>query len=80
MKKTIITGTLNNENSWKLGKNSFSVFNGDIETDKDGDEVYITERLKENSNEIEEVSIKIKTMPKYVQDFIQKNKQEIELN
>lgn len=79
MKKTIITGMLTNDESWKVGKNSFTCFNGDIEIDAEGDEVYIIERLKENSNETEEIITKIKTMPERLQQFIRENKREIEI-
>jgi hypothetical protein len=54
-----------------------TLINGDIEIDSEGDEVYIFARQKKDSNEIEEISTKVKTLSKRVQNFIQENKRVI---
>lgn len=56
----------------------FWVLNGDIEGDKDGNEVYICTRMKKDSSESEDVFSLVKDMPQPIQDYIAVNKRFVE--
>lgn len=79
MKKCIVTGIVDDiESNMRTGGNRFWFLNGDIEIDKEGNEVYICSRMKKDSSELEDVSSIVKDMPQPVQDYIAANKQFIE--
>lgn len=52
MRVCIVTGIVPDiESNIRTGGNRFWVLNGDIEGDKDGNEVYICTRMKKDSSE-----------------------------
>jgi hypothetical protein len=83
MKKCIVTGIVNARefhNGRQIHSSStFYCLNGDIETNEDGDEVYITSRQKENSSESEDVIKLVKEMQPEIQEYIKNNKRYIEV-
>jgi hypothetical protein len=77
MKKCIVTGVVTANR--RDGGNSFTVLNGDIEVNEQGEEVYITSRQKEDSSESEDVSCLVKDMDNSLQEYVKNNKRWIEV-
>lgn len=66
MSKCIIVGSVKSNNL--KGVNETYIFNGDIEMNKDGKEVYIIDTV---DGEISEL---VENMPMYIQSYINSNK------
>lgn len=80
MKKCIVSGIVKSASQKLKGVNGGWILNGDIETDKNSNEVYIESRRKEGSNEIEDVFYLVSEMDLELQKYITENKKWIDID
>lgn len=79
MKKMVVTGLVHNIGTLNCGLAVHFLFNGDIEINAHGEEMYITASKVDGSDRLVDVATRVCDMPPALQDYIAKNKREVDI-